>query len=193
MDINSYTSVKSWLTNHINQSFNKQHTDFNLLHTLIQNHPNYHDWKLNNPLMFKIVFKKYLQLMVSFQPKKFRIVSWVRCCKKIKPQDSLTSAMRQAIRRQITMYKRQHPSMVCHVCQSLQKIEVDHYPIQFVTIKDDFLLNHIAPTQFRFHPKRGYSMFQKQDTVWKKSWQKYHLKIANYRYLCSTCNKKRLS
>ena len=188
MDINSYTSVKLWLSNHLGTF--KKGQDFDLLHLLIKNHPAYTEWQYNIPLVFKVTKKKVLQLMVSFQPGKFRIVSWVRCCKKVVQCDPLTSAMRHAIRRQISMYKSKHPDKVCAVCNHDKRIEVDHYPVKFLTLKQNFSTTIISPTNFRYHPKRGYCMFTKKDVLWKKAWQKHHLKLASYRYLCSTCNKK---
>ena len=184
----NYTTTKLWLLNHIGTFTKGEEYDF--LHLLIKNHPSYNEWQYNIPLKFKIVKKPNIQLMVCFQ-KRYRIVSWVRCCtNKTRKIDPLTSAMRHAIKRQISIYKNKNIEKICSVCQQDKKIEVDHYPIKFFKIKEDFMIHHIAPTNFQYHPKRGYSMFTKKDAMLKKSWQKYHLKTANYRYLCSTCNKK---
>ena len=183
----NYTSTKTWLFEHLGTF--KDGYEYDYLYLLIQKHPAYHEWQYNVPLAFKVVKKKSLQLMVSFQFNKYRIVSWTRCFKN-KKIDPLTSAMRHAIKRQISIYKNKNMDKVCCVCQSCTKIEVDHYPLKFFKIKEDFMINHIAPIKFNYHPKRGYSMFTKKDAVWKKSWQKYHLKLSKYRYLCSTCNKK---
>lgn len=184
-----YTLVKAWLANHINKTY-KNNIEFEYLHTLLKNHPSYNDWQLNIPLSFKIVKKKYLQLMVCFKIR-YRIVSWVKCTNKIVGQiNPLTSAMRHAIKRQISIYKNKNTDKTCCLCQSNLKIEVDHYPIKFAILKQNFILNHIMPTTFKYHSKRGYSMFNQCDILCKKAWQKYHLQNANYRYLCSTCNKK---
>ncbi len=185
-----YKVVKNWLSNHINKTYNNvDDVEYDYLHTLLQNHPSYQTWQFNN-LAFKIIKKQYVQLMVSFNSR-YRIVSWVKCTnKKVYQIDPLTSAMRHAIRRQITIYKNKHLEKICHLCQSQQKIEVDHYPIKFKTLKKDFINNHTCPDTFRYHPNRGNSMFNKTDDLFKKAWQKYHLQNANYRYLCSSCNKK---
>ena len=188
MDINNYAQVKKWLNEHIGMY--RSGEEFDLLVLLLQNHPSYNDWKLNTPLAFKVVMKKSLQLMVSFKVNRYRIVSWVRCCKKIKSIDPLTSAMRHAIKRQISIYKNKNPLRTCSICHTSDKIEVDHYPLKFLTLKDNFIILHPnKPTSFRYHGKRGYNMFHKKE-AWKTLWQKYHLKLASYRYLCSTCNKK---
>lgn len=184
----NYLELKEWLTLRINKKLETE--EYDLLYSLIQKHPSYHDWKFNVPLSFKIIMKNAIQLLVLFKGmKKYRIVSWVNCVKTPKKPDPLTSAMRQAIRRQITLYKKNNLKKQCLLCESIFKIEVDHV-IKFVFLKNQFLLNHVPPESFAYHPKRGYYMFKKCDLQWKKNWQKYHLKYATYRYLCSPCNKK---
>jgi len=185
-----YITLKEWLLSRVNHIYING-PEYDLLSTLLKQHPSCHDWKLNKPYAFKIIKKKYIQLHVSFfSDKKYRIVSWVSCCnQKIRKINPLTSAMRQAIKRQITIYKNNHNNKQCVLCQSLENIEVDHV-VKFVTIKNNFIINHTPPTLFDTHPKRGYYMFKKSDVKWKKEWQKYHLNMASYRYLCSTCNKK---
>lgn len=187
---NSYQETKTLLSNNI--GIIKNNNDiFNKLCVLITLHPNYHEWKYHVPLKMKIIMKKYIQLHILFEgTKKYRIVSWVQCCKKVTKKDPLTSAMRHAIKRQITIYKNKNPTKQCNICGNKDNIEVDHYPTKFVQLKNDFLVDKIIPEQFVFHPKRGYCFFHKKDAAFKASWQKYHNKHATYRYLCSTCNKK---
>ena len=187
--INNYQEVKTFLSNNVGIISDKN--TFDTLCLLIKNHPRNSEWKYNIPQKIKIINKKYIQLHVLFEgTKKYRIVSWVQCCKKITKKDPLTCAMRQAIKRQITMYKNNNPIKQCVICNTPKNIEVDHYPTKFIQIKNTFLSTVIPPEQFIYHPKRGYAMFHKKDTTWKKAWQKYHKQHATYRYLCSTCNKK---
>ncbi len=196
---NDYINTKNWLLLHQNKTYSPGNgtSEYDFLYHLIQLHPSYLKWQYKIPVSFKIIKKTYLQLMVAFQPNKYRIVSWVQCTNAPKRKiDPLSSAMRQAVKRQISIYKTKNINRVCTICQS-KNIEVDHYPIKFATIKKDFISNiacgvsaTAVPTQFKSHPKRGYFMFIKTDLLWKRAWQKYHLKIANYRYLCSACNKK---
>lgn len=133
--------------------------------------------------------------------------------------DQLTSAMRHAIRKQIANFRRDNPHQYCELCNSvgsngsktttttnsstlIQKYEVDHCPRKFVDIKSEFIDLMIkkskpCPTEFLFNPKKGIAMFKKgtkaddyYDKKWKMAWQRYHLKHAQYRYLCSTHNKQ---
>lgn len=201
----NYIELKTWLTLRINKTFVKDSAEYDLLFTLLQKHPSYDKWKFKIPIAFKIIKKNAVQLLVSFIKNKYRIVSWVSCVKNKSKIDPLTSAMRQAIKRQISIYKRNNLDKKCVLCESIVKIEVDHI-VKFSLIKNDFLNGIIAPvgngltapvgnglsapTTFDYHPKRGYYMFRKGDIKWKTQWQKYHLKTATYRYLCSSCNKK---
>jgi hypothetical protein len=189
----NYTQTKEWLSQHLNKTYLINTDEYDILYTLIQKHPSYQDWKFQNPYAFKIIKKKYLQLLVSFvnidKNTKYRIVSWVSCCKKVSKVDPLTSAMRQSIKRQISIYKNKHPNRECELCHVKEKIEVDHI-VKFVNLKNQFIENNIIPINFEYHPKRGYYLFKKVDQDFKRNWQKYHLKHASYRYLCSTCNKK---
>lgn len=187
----NYIELKTWLTLRINKTFVIDINDeYDLLFTLLQKHPSYDNWKFKIPIAFKIIKKKAIQLLVSFVKNKYRIVSWVSCVKNKSKIDPLTSAMRQAIKRQISIYKRNNLDKKCVLCNSIIKIEVDHI-VKFALIKNNFLnISIITPTTFDCHPKRGYYMFKKCDVKWKTQWQKYHLKNASYRYLCSSCNKK---
>lgn len=184
----NYKETKLWLTNNIG-CYHKG-PQYDVLCTLIQKHPNYNQWKFNIPNAFKIIQLHAIQLHVLFvNTKRYRIVSWVQCTGKIIKKDPLTSAMRYAIKRQINQYTKIHPNKICFLCNDVNKIEVDHYPVTFVTIKNTFINNNIIPTEFNYHPKRGTYLFKPIDKVWKRKWQIYHNKCATYRYLCSRCNK----
>ena len=147
---------------------------------------------------------------------KYRIISWVACanmklkkCQKPTSIDNpLNSAMRYAIRRQISKYKNSHPIKNCELCYKNNnipkeiRVEVDHFPEKFVSLKNNFiavqnLKDKSPPTSFKSHPKRGSSMFKDgnkdndyYDKKWKQAWQRYHNKRATYRYLCPDCNKR---
>jgi len=190
----SYKETKEWLLNHVNKIYLSDSQEYYILYDLIKKHPSYGTWKFQIPYSFKIIFKKCINLYVSFininnKNTKYRIVSWVSCCKKISKVDPLTSAMRQSINKQINNYKRNHVNKQCIMCYSVNNIEVDHI-IKFADLKNDFInKTPKIPNIFDYHPKRGYYLFKKSDYDFKKHWQKYHLKNACYQYLCSTCNK----
>lgn len=184
----NYKDTKLFLHNNIGIYYKGE--VFDVLCSMIEKHPNYNEWTYKTPKSIKVIKKEYIQLHVLFDgTKKYRVVSWVQCCKKVSKKDPLTSAMRYAIRRQINQYKKLNPNKVCVLCSSLVKIEVDHYPTPFCEIRNTFLLNNAILEQFNYHPKRGNYMFRKQDKIYQRKWCLYHKQNATYRYLCSKCNK----
>lgn len=202
--------TREWLSARIGRiySFNYMIEDFNVLSDMLKKHPNYETWKHKNPAAFRIERKqsKSLCLYVSFikenVPKgsstltKFRIVSWKSCVtgkatKSANNANALSSAMRYAIRVQIKKIRRERPQASCDLCNSDSRIEIDHYPIKFHTLRDNFISNrNDIPQKFKWHPKRGNFIFAKDAKKFKTAWQRYHNKHASYRYLCSNCNKK---
>lgn len=207
----NYNVVKNWLVKHCHKKYNidnhKHEKEFNLLCRLLDRHPSKANWKYNIPEQFHITrsrANKAVVLYVTFQGcKKSRIVSWVVCAKgKLKTTnktrseaDKLNSAMRHAVRRQIKQYRKMNVNRVCHLCGSTNRIEVDHHPLHFKDIKEDYIKmkakkSQQPPTDFDYHPKKGISMFKSANKKWKTNWQGYHKRHATYRYLCSDCNKK---
>lgn len=212
--INNYDQTKKWLEEHVHRNYFPSNTEFKVLTDLIDRHPSKSEWKNCVPTSFKISRSPgngALVLYVRFEGlSNYRIVSWVACAKGklAKHQESgnddnkLNGAMRYAIRKQISLYKKSNLTQVCNICGTCYRIEVDHYPIHFVDIKDEFISmktakGELPPTNFNWHPKKGNFMFKDgtkindyYDKKWKQSWQRYHKTHATYRYLCSTCNKK---
>jgi hypothetical protein len=189
--------------------------------------------KTNNAIQLYVSFKKSQQSTSQKSNSiagitKYRIVSWVMCSKQKsivdettgeikrkgpKPkstEEQLTMAMRHAIRKQISNFRRDNSHPACELCNkdinsklcNNDVYEVDHYPVRFAELKSTFIeimaaKNKPYPTEFLFHPKKGVAMFKKgtketeyYDKKWKLSWQNFHLKNASYRYLCPTHNKQ---
>jgi len=213
--LDNYDKTKKWLQEHVHRNFfPRNHQEFTILSNLIDRHPSKSTWKNQTPTSFKISRSPgngSLVLYVRFEGlSRYRIVSWVACAKgKLakhqqagNDDNKLNGAMRYAIRSQISNYRRGHHTQVCAICDSSHRIEVDHYPLHFVDIKEGFLKmktgkGDMPPSDFKWHSKRGNFMFKDgtkatnyYDKRWKQSWQRYHNKHAEYRYLCSTCNKK---
>lgn len=213
--LDTYDKTKDWLNQHVHKNiFSTQKSEFDVLCALIDRHPAKDTWKNQIPRSFKISrspSNHAIVLYVKFEGlNKYRIVSWVACAKgklasyqdPSNNDNKLNGAMRYAIRQQISNYRKTHHDQICAICDSRDRIEVDHYPKHFSELKDDFVnmktdRNEPPPTDFKWHPKRGNFMFKDgtksndyYDKKWKQSWQRYHNTHATYRYLCSTCNKK---
>jgi hypothetical protein len=213
--LDTYEKAKKWLAEHVHRNFFPRNvSEFKILTDLINRHPSKSEWKNPIPTSFKISRSPAngsLVLYVRFEGlSNYRIVSWVACAKGklAKHQESdnddnkLNGAMRYAIRQQINAYKKSNLIQKCSLCETSYRIEVDHYSIHFVDIKENFIRmkterGELPPTEFNWHPKKGNFMFKDgtkvndyYDKKWKQSWQRYHKAHATYRYLCSTCNKK---
>ena len=208
--LDNYDKTKEWLNKHVHKNFFPSNVEFSILNNLLNRHPSKNEWANQIPTSFKISRSpgtNALVMYVRFEGlSNYRIVSWVTCARgklaNKREDNQLIGAMRYAIRKQINNYKNLHPLQVCVLCKTGYKIELDHYPRHFVDIKNDFLLiqekkEKPAPTEFKWHPKKGNFIFKNgtkaddyYDKKWKIAWQTYHNKYAEYRYLCSTCNKK---
>ena len=205
-----YDEAKEWLAKRAHRTINAKHTDFLFLYKFLQRHPSYDTWKFKEAIVFKISrnTQKSLVMYVKFKgTKKFRIVSWVACARaklssrQTSDTNQLTSAMRYATRTQLRQYRRTHSPEICVLCQKRTQIEVDHHPLHFSTIRDNFLAmkekrGDPPPTDFTYHPKKGRFIFKNgtkkdnyYDKRWKQAWQRYHNKHASYRFLCSICNR----
>jgi hypothetical protein len=193
-------NVRTWLENHVHQSFYPGHDEFSVLLEVVQRHPNYNNWKNKNITGIRItrsIQKKSLQVeirIMGVKTQKWRLVSWKACVSGRKTEYSdlakLNSAMRYAIRRQITIYRNNNPIKKCAICKVGTKIEVDHdvNHKSFKVIRDEFLNTHPeVPTEF-IYAKYNFR-FKKTDQNFKQKWQGYHNRHAKYRYLCENCNK----
>lgn len=192
--------VKDWLERHVYKTFYVGNEEFPFLLSILERHPNYDNWKYKEITGFRItrsVQKKSVQVeirVVCKNKEKWRLVSWKSCIsgqKKVYTDKSkLNSAMRYAIRRQIAMYRKNNPNKKCAICKSTTKIEVDHdvNHKSFKMIRDEFIEKYPeVPSEFTY-AKYNFR-FKKSDDTYKKKWQMYHNKHAQYRYLCETCNK----
>jgi hypothetical protein len=195
----SYDVAKAWLQSkvHTRVSPNCQE-DFDLMSKILEQHPNFINWKHQTVEYYIITRspkKKALQVLIKFEGLKTpRLVSWVACVtQKIRKIDQLTQSMRSAIAYQMTEYRTRHPVKKCALCECdyEPRIEVDHYPILFSTIKKMYLeqfteIDSVVPKTFRFCQSRF--CFKQEDMNWQVAWEQFHLNHARYRYLCDKCN-----
>lgn len=197
-----YNQVKVWLTNHVHKTITPKHEEFEKMCSMLRNHPNYSSWVHKDPEGFKITRSpknKALQVLVKLNGK-WRIVSWVACARgktirKHTDSNQLTQAMRFAVRKQIKMWRNgignayNSKCVLCN-CNVKEKLEVDHYPEKFSSIRDSFMKQHEGTTPSIYWDKNKTSYrFSKKESLNGK-WQRYHLKHATYRWLCADCNKK---
>ena len=107
----------------------------------------------------------------------------------------LTGAMRSSIRRQILHFRKtslQSMDHQCAQCTSVEKLQVDHI-VPFSKLQEEFLgsTSLTLPTKFNYNHRTGQPKFTKNDHLFKKNWQQYHLKKASYQWLCAVCNRRK--
>ena len=123
-----------------------------------------------------------------------KAVSWnnkkQKPVKKTATDAELTRAMRFDVRDQIMDFKRNLTE--CELCGRLAertsngfpRLEADHFPLLFRTIKASFLSTN------RQRPPVGNHGIEKTilDDVWRVKWQQFHSQRATYRGLCKACH-----
>ena len=104
---------------------------------------------------------------------------------------TLKAAMRNAVRRQIVLWRnRNKTGKSCVNCGAVQCLEVDHKEPQFNVIAENYLeRSHDPPTQVKLTTK-GPKLLP-EAAPFRRGWQRYHAKHAVYQWLCKSCNCKK--
>ena len=185
---------KKILLTMVHRTINRQDDRFTLLEKIMSRQSQWEE-KLDNIISFRITRRrKYKSLLLQLKVKncnRWLTVSWRKgITKEIKEINPLYSAMRNSIRRQITMWRKKHMNeLYCAECGSKTFLQVDHKFPSFYTIRNDFLAKEIKPTIFD-HCSFGFK-FKKLDSAFKKRWQQFHKSNATYQWLCKSCNCKK--
>ena len=167
------------------------HPKFQFLMDLFANHPEC-DEKLNGRPIIKFSRKKavYNSLVMFFHTdEKEEDFSWDVCCFNFRSKkDDLNSALRYAIQPFINAYRDTLSDPKCLLCQSNEKIQIDHvYP--FSKIRDEFVHGrNDIPSSFDGNICR---VFKEEHIAFKESWIEHHNKKATYQPLCKKCNIKK--
>lgn len=186
------SEIKIWLEQNVHRTYNKNNQEFYIMLNFLEKHPNYLNWKNQEPEWFEITRspkKKHIQVYVKFTNlKNKRLVSWKSCeTGKINKTDNLSYAMRNSISEQTQSYRQSHYIKKCEICESYNNIEVDHYPKKFREIKSEFLELDFPIPKTRFYKNK---IIFCNNSTFEEMWKEYHNQNATYRYLCSTCNQK---
>ena len=191
--------IRELLQKHIHRIINREHDAFVDLLEIMMAQEKWLD-KLETIQAFKVTrskLNKALILQVKVDNfNRFLTVSWRNgSSKKRKEDDPLQSAFRQAIYRQIALWKRINGfGAECVECKDTQhlhlKLHADHKDPSFLQLTKDFLakpINQSPPTEFDFNRKCG-KKFKKKDNLFKQRWQNYHKCHMSLQWLCRTCN-----
>ena len=137
-----------------------------------------------------------LYLQVKVDPcNRWCTVSWRASCGREKARlpppalSKLTSAMRNSIRRQVSLWRSSHAGdRHCVRCNATTALQVDHVT-PFVQIARSFAASGRAdePTSFDCRPCKGF-YFRKSDVAYAKAFRAHHRMHATFQWLCKSCN-----
>ena len=187
--------VRALLQCHVHRVISKGDDGFDDLKQILLKQP---QWvpKIDSVLKFKITRSraaKALKLMVKVDYcNPWLTVSWRKGVDKPhKDADPLQSAFRNAIRRQIGIWRKAHMAgRKCQQCESVKLLQVDHVTPLFIDMTRTFLQTHEAPKEFDYNGCRG-RKFRTCDKNFAQAWRNYHAKHATYQWLCRTCNTRK--
>lgn len=194
--------IRDLLQKHVHRIINREHDAFVDILEIMMGQEKWLD-KLETIKAFKIT-RSRLNRSLILQVKvnnfsRFLTVSWRKGSgKKRKEEDPLQSAFRQAIYRQILLWKKINKNGAeCVECKDTHhmylKLQADHKEPSFLQLTKDFLsleINKDVPTEFDYHYKCG-RKFKKLDNRFKIRWQNYHRKNMRLQWLCRSCNLKK--
>ena len=189
----NYETAKEWLTGRVHRRIVEKSADFEIMNTILKNHPDYGNWVNTDVEYFQITRapkKKCLQVYMKMRGiSRPRLVSWTACVTgKKRKNNNLSAAMRSAIKYQIDEFSFRNPVKRCFVCDSYSNIEVDHFPKKFRDIKKEFLIGVDEGDIPKLYFHRTKWILPEGEFL--TSWQAFHESAASFRYLCSTCNQK---
>jgi hypothetical protein len=181
---NSYLTQKSF-TEYVNERLNTMHgfiqdgDDYEFLHQLYKRHPHY------NPNIDKF----HISPLAQGGQDVSRVYDGIydkfskHVCIREKEKSieiKMKSLARELIRDQIKI-ARSALGDICELCQSTNTLEVDHYPVLFSKIFNDFGRLDIT---FNKETNKYDAPIEQM-----KSWVSFHHTNAKYRLLCGVCNK----
>jgi len=166
---------------------------FRYLKYLVENHPKYEEWNCD---VTKFYLKrapggKGVELECYCEPGGWHIFSWTKCIDGEKTEAGrLSAAMRKSIRYQTELFRKSWTIETCVLCNcNLQDTEnhVDHYPMKFRQLRNNFLEQTKHPVPKTFGPNET---FLECDKEFETEWNEYHKQNAGFRILCAKCNTK---
>jgi hypothetical protein len=142
--------------------------------------------KTITPFDFQIITNKfnYFELQYCTEPLRVWNSFYIQDCvagklRSTSPNQTLNKVLRQAVEPQIMSFRQEVNCRVCSLCRGVNNVEVDHFPMLFSGIINQF------KTQF---DHTNDQILENKDVI--QSFTNFHLEKAKYRFLCSVCNKK---
>lgn len=201
--------IRSFLKPNLRKTYSPKHPTFQSFIDLIKYHEIWGE-RLDDIKSVRVIKSKLNKKANLLQIKTNKIwftISWKQCVKRKKikrkkpfkttSEKQMECAMRNAIRRQITMWKnKNNNNQKCQHCHLCTNLHVDHFKLPFSIIKSNFLSQfnkEQIPTEFNLKSARNVPkvVFLDKDKGFKQQWQKYHKVNATYQWLCGSCNTKK--
>lgn len=140
------------------------------------------------------IYKNQLVVYIIKSNGEIDDVSVLKNCISGKPKDNLKIAMRVAVQPQIDEFRNSHTELICELCNSKERIEIDHHSIlqPFSKLYNDFMRTMRSntlkiPTNFD-NTISCLKCFKETDKEFNEAWIKYHKEKAILRMLCKECN-----
>jgi hypothetical protein len=128
-------------------------------------------------------------LLVQVVPGRWWRAAWRANPRKVTYSYQLQSALRHAVRIQISQWKRANTrTSECVECQTRVHLQADHKTKSFWSLSQEFLQKegHDSPVSFDYH--RLGRKFQTSDVGFVRRWQLYHRSQCDLQWLCKKCN-----
>lgn len=205
--LKNITNGKKHITNFIdNQPINTPFND-DIIRLLLTFHPNRREKNVDNIEYVVVRIRppyNHKSLYIKTKDKPEDDISYILCLKVLyekydKTQHTIsdiTSTFRNTISntsRQIfffdnCVFEDDNYYGICGICNKRDKPDIDHYPIPFQQILDDFLTeNKIIFKNIKF--KEIHNCLEFIDYELQNKWIRYHDKTAKFRVLCKYCNR----
>ena len=192
-EVSEVDQIRDWLQQHVHRYYERGSSEFQIMHDVLLQHPNFSNWKFQEVIAFKVTRspkKKYLQVEAKFLASGWRTVSWKACSQNVNYKEKtdlekLSSAMRYSIREQVRAFRSFTGSKKCAICESEHGLEVDHDKSHklFSQLRNDFIGYHGYPAAF-WWVKKANSFRISNAKKWDRKWQQYHADHAKLRLLC---------
>jgi hypothetical protein len=150
----------------------------------------------DSPYGSTLIFQN--QIFVVYRDGEEIDVSWRKCCSGFSPKSSLNSAMRRAVVDDTHGFKLARfatPPVHCEATGVLlewKDAQVDHFPITFASLRDNFLLLDSGSVNYEAvplsHDPRGGVIMR--DEIQRTRWRQYHRAFSTLRIVTIEENRK---
>lgn len=197
--------IRDLLKKHVFRTYTHSDPNFYQIRNILSNHETWKD-RLDDIIAVRVTRSRANKaLLLKLRTGRMWITtSWRKCILRKRAllrkrllltteEKTLTAAMRNAVRYQIRLFRKQNFGSSCCVrCGSTTTLEVDHDVVPFKILQKQFLeqCSQPVPTEFGFR-RSGRPYFLSKNRRFGDQWKRYHKKNASLQWLCKSCNLKK--